>query len=60
MILGGMAVAGSPVKMISRGEISRTRVDDLETMRMGMTLGFMEEYHCFCQGSFCRLIPLLA
>lgn len=40
MILGGMAVASSPGRMVSRGEISRTHVHDLRTMRQGYNSWF--------------------
>lgn len=50
MILGGMAVASSPGRMVSRGEISRTHVHDLRTMRKGYNPWFYGGVSLFLSG----------
>ena len=50
MILGGLAVASSPGRMVSRGEISRTHVRDLETMKRGSNPWFYGGVSLFLSG----------
>ena len=50
MIIGGLAVASSPGRMVSRGEISRTHVRDLRTMRQGYNPWFYGGVSLFLSG----------